>query len=45
VAVWGKEEIAALGRSDRLARRLAVGVVPTALTHLADPGLAALRRQ
>jgi DNA-binding transcriptional LysR family regulator len=38
------DDIAALARSDRLAGRLAVGIVPTALTHLAPPALAHLRR-
>lgn len=38
------DDIAALARSDRLAGRLAVGIVPTAMTHLAAPALAHLRR-
>ena len=38
------DDIAALARSDRLAGRLAVGIVPTALAHLAPPALAHLRR-
>lgn len=39
------DDIEAIGRADRLAGRLAVGVVPTAMTHLAAPALAALRQQ
>lgn len=38
------DDIAALARSDRLAGRLAVGIVPTAMAHLAPPALADLRQ-
>lgn len=37
------EDIAAIGQSDRLAGRLSVGVVPTAMAHLAPPALAHLK--
>ena len=37
------DEIDAIGRADRLAGRLAVGIVPTAMTHYAAPALAHLR--
>lgn len=39
------DDISVLAGSDRLAGRLAVGVVPTAMTHLAPPALARLRRE
>ena len=38
------EDINAIGRSDRVVGRLAVGIVPSVMAHLAPAALAALRR-
>ena len=38
------DDIAALRTGDRLSGRLAVGIVPTAMAHLAPPALARLRK-
>ncbi len=37
------DDIAAIGQGDRLTGSLGVGIVPTAMTHLAPPALARLR--